>query len=76
MTKRPPLLFPVPPNAEVTKCRSCGMTVVWILTDATPKKPSKRMPLSITKAETNVLGERVAPSHFSDCEQADQWRKK
>jgi hypothetical protein len=76
VTARAPLLFPVPEGAEVTRCRSCGATVVWVITEGNAKRPGKRMPLSAAKTETNVLGERVAPSHFADCPQANDWRRK
>lgn len=71
---RRPVLFVVPDGAVTKaspeKCRSCGAPVAWITTAA-----GKWMPLSLAKAERNVLGETVAPSHFSDCEFAAQHRR-
>ena len=67
-----PLVFVVPEGAAAKgeKCRSCGAAVAWITTTA-----GKWMPLSLAKAERNVLGETVAPSHFSDCPNAQQHRR-
>lgn len=66
------LVFVVPEGAasKGEKCRSCGASVAWITTAA-----GKWMPLSLAKAERNVIGETVAPSHFSDCEFAAQHRR-
>lgn len=67
---RSPITFTIPPDAVEKPCSSCGKPVVFI---TTPK--GKWMPLSVSLAERNVLGERVAPSHFSDCPNAQQHRR-
>jgi len=55
--------FPIPPAAPVTRCRSCGAPVIWIVT-----AKGKRMPV---EAEGAKRGE----SHFAHCEHAADWRK-
>jgi len=70
MSARQPVVFPIPSRAPVHTCSSCGAPVVFITT-----AKGKWMPLSLNKAKSNVLGERVAPSHFSDCPNAAQHRK-
>lgn len=64
------VVFTVPEGAREERCRSCEASVAWVLTEA-----GKWMPLSLAKAERNVLGELVAPSHFSDCPNAAQHRR-
>jgi hypothetical protein len=67
---QPPALpeeWPLPEWAELdrgarpTACRSCGATILWVLS----KRSGKRAPL-------NPDG----TSHFATCPQADQWRRK
>jgi hypothetical protein len=67
MTEESPKLWVVPewanPPAEgeqIATCRSCGAEVLWVET-----KRGKRAPL-------NADG----TSHFANCPQADQWRKR
>ena len=67
--------FPIPDTAERSACRSCKAPIAWVWVGVTAKSPGKRMPISLTGAEKNVLGELEGESHFSDCPDADKWRK-
>lgn len=60
---RPPLVFPIPPGADVTSCRSCSESIVWILT-----RNQKRMPV-------DAFGPTRGQSHFATCTHAGQHRK-
>jgi len=53
--------YPVPADAQLTMCRSCGAAIVWAKTGA-----GKPIPLSMKTART-VNGRLVALTHFSDC---------
>jgi hypothetical protein len=61
--KRPAIKFPIPEGAEVTSCRTCGESVIWVLT-----RNDKRMPVE-------AFGEERGESHFIRCKQADQHRR-
>lgn len=50
-------------------CRSCGESIWWAVT-----KNGKSMPISIVH-ESERKG-HYFESHFANCKQANQWRKK
>lgn len=56
---RPPKIFPIPPDAAITNCRSCDAPIAWIITEA-----GRSMPV-------NPDG----TSHFINCPNAKQHRK-
>ena len=62
-----PGTYPLPKGAQPTHCASCGASIVWTRTAA-----GKPIPLSLATART-INGQRVAQSHFVDCEHAKEW---
>jgi hypothetical protein len=56
----PPWAEPPAEGEKVASCRSCGAEVMWVLT-----KAGRRAPIN-----------RDGTSHFSNCPQADSWRRK
>ena len=65
--RRPPnpdkpriITFAVPPSAPVTRCRSCGAGVIWIVLPT-----GRRMPVNADTRE----------SHFATCPDAQKWRR-
>ena len=56
--------------SHVVPCRSCGMGMIFVKTDA-----GKAMPLSVATIEVRD-GKRFALPHFADCDQAKEWSKK
>jgi len=61
--------FEIPPDAEESRCRSCGAPIVWIVTTA-----GRRMPLDLASVEERE-GKRYAESHFVACPQRREWRR-
>ena len=62
--------FPIPEGEAPGACRSCGASIVWMVTEA-----GKRMPLSLATARR--AGERrVALSHFADCPHGREWKQR
>lgn len=59
-TARTPKTYPVPHDAPVKRCQSCGGPIVWTLTDTGAKMP------------LNPDG----VSHYATCPQAKQWSGK
>jgi endogenous inhibitor of DNA gyrase (YacG/DUF329 family) len=68
---RPPTRFPVPDKDE-SRCASCGAAIIW----TTNPMKGTRIPLSVATIMTDVLGQRVAASHFTDCPHAKGWTKR
>ena len=64
-------LLNVPDKAKREACRSCGAQVAFVTSSS-----GKWMPVSLAKATRNIFGELEAPSHFADCPNADQHRRK
>lgn len=60
----------VPEAAAIQSCRSCGASIVWTNTPA-----GKAIPLSVASIETRN-GVRFALSHFADCPEGREWRKR
>ena len=54
---------------EVSECRSCGRMIWWAKT-----KKGKDMP--ITFIGKRFTDKNNLESHFANCKQANQWRKK
>ncbi len=57
--------FPVPSDANVRGCRSCGARIIW--TTTANKRP---IPLSVATIRVDLEGKRFALSHFADCASA------
>lgn len=62
--------YEVPDNAQLQTCRSCGADMLWA---QTPNGNS--VPLSVASIETRD-GKRYALSHFVDCPNAKEWRRR
>lgn len=62
--------YPLPSNAHIEHCRSCGAQIVWGRTDL-----GKAVPLSLATVQTRD-GTPYAVSHFRDCPDAGQWGTK
>jgi hypothetical protein len=62
--------YPIPAGATPTSCRSCGASIVWTRTEA-----DKPIPLALATAR-DCGGQRVATTHFADCEHSREWRRK
>jgi hypothetical protein len=60
--------YPVPNDAQMTRCRSCGAKIIW-----TRRLNGNAIPLSVKTIEWRGK-ERYACSHFADCPDAEQWR--
>lgn len=61
--------LPIPPDARIVRCRSCGAQIVWAHTPA-----GRAVPLALSTVQTRD-GTRYAQSHFLDCPHAGQWSK-
>ena len=60
-----------------SKCRSCGAAVIFKPSTKRPKKGQapKTMILSVATAQPALMGGHYLLSHFSDCPNAQKWRK-
>ena len=59
---------------KITKCRSCGADIVWLVTQR-----NKMIPVdadSIADKEAEVFDPEQMTTHFATCRDADKWRKK
>jgi hypothetical protein len=63
--------FPFPLDAKADRCKACGATIVWVETAS-----GKRMPLSTATAAPDPSGQLRAISHFADCPNAAEFRRK
>lgn len=73
MNQRREVRFEIPKGDKLHqgKCTACGASIFWILT-----KNDKRMPLSAASARLEEDGSKTYVSHFSDCPQADHFRRR
>jgi len=63
---------------NISKCRSCGLNVVWVKT-----KGGKIMPVDLFDKITglqidekvDVYDAKIMTSHFATCPDAKKWRK-
>jgi hypothetical protein len=62
--------YPMPENARIERCRSCGAEIVWTRT-----AQDRAIPLSLRSVQTRD-GQQWLLSHFSDCPHAKEWSKK
>jgi hypothetical protein len=60
----------VPATAEPGSCTSCGAMILWI---RTPQ--DRAIPLSVATIQ-HRNGQRYALSHFADCPDGKEWRKR
>jgi len=58
MAAHKPVTFPISEGADVTYCRSCRVSVAWIVT-----RSGKRMPVE-------AYGVKRGESHFANCRDA------
>lgn len=54
---------------DLAKCRSCGKHIWWAKTES-----GKNMPINVIGKIK--VGKYIYESHFANCKQANQWRKK
>jgi hypothetical protein len=57
---------------EWGNCRSCGARVAWVRTNTGNRMPMVEVERPLFAAE----GERYFQSHFADCKQAQDWRRR
>lgn len=62
--------YPMPQNVDAVACKSCGKPVVWTRT-----LNGNALPLSVATVEERG-GQRFAVSHFADCPDAQEWRRR
>lgn len=62
--------YPLPHGSTPSRCASCGKWIVWTVTPS-----GARMPLSVETTEHRDGGS-FALSHFADCPEAADWRRK
>lgn len=63
--------YAVPTNASPVLCKSCQQQIIWTRT-----RTGANMPLSLATIRQGADGQRYALSHFSDCAQAAQHRRR
>lgn len=66
-----PRLWPVPDKAP-SQCASCHAAIIWT---TNPERGTK-IPLSVATITTDIFGQRMARSHFTDCPHAKGWSRK
>lgn len=62
--------YPIPSAATIEACRSCGAAIVWAQTQA-----GRAIPLSIATTRRRG-GQAWALSHFADCPDSKEWKKR
>lgn len=62
--------YPVPSDARVEYCRSCGAAIVWRRTARGAALPLSAATILWRRAE------RYALSHFADCPDSREWSQK
>lgn len=62
--------YPMPPNARIERCKSCGAEIIWAQTEA-----GRAIPLSLATAQTRD-GRQWLLSHFADCPEAKGWKRR